>query len=193
VFSLSLKINNLQPQGRNLSNQKPLCPICGLFRELPLHLHELAIYCELLNDEKFVYRLDKKEVRKCGTAKTISIAKWLRLASQLESVKMNTFRYEEAHIYCEPVANELSSNAEHDSSIATQITRFMFISNALEEAYRLTSHLYEEEYSNLLNSGKKIKRQRNYSTQSAWLVWRQLSWPIGDNYDGRLGGFSFHF
>jgi hypothetical protein len=23
-------------------------------------------------------------------------------------------------------------------------------------------------------------------------VWRQLSWPVGDNYDGRLGGFSFH-
>lgn len=172
-----------------MSTQKPLCPICGLFRELPLHLHELAIYCELLNDENFVYKLDKNEVEKCGTARTTSIAKWLRLASQLESVKMNTFRYEEAHIYCEPVADELSSNAKHDSSIATQITRFMFISNALEEAYRLTSHLYEKEYSNLLNLGKKPKRQRNYSAQSAWLFDEIFtSSDLPENYFHKVDG-----
>ncbi|WP_124936396.1 hypothetical protein [Vibrio viridaestus] len=153
-----------------MSTQKPFCPICSLFRELPLHLHELAIYCELLNDEKSVYKLNGKEVENCGTAKTTSISKWLRLASQLVSVEMDTFSYEVAHNYCEPVADELSSNAKHDSSLATQITRFMFISNALEEAYRLTSHLYEKEYSNLLSSSKKPKRQRNYSAQSAWLL-----------------------
>ena len=172
-----------------MSTQTNLCPICGSFRELPLHLHELAIYCELLNDEKFVYKWVKKDVEKCGTAKTTSIAKWLRLASQLDSVKMNTFRYEEAHIYCEPVADELSSNAKHDSSIATQITRFMFISNALEEAYRLTSHLYEKEYSNLLNSGKKKDRKRTYSTQSAWFldeVFASLDTP--ENYYHKVDG-----
>ena len=151
-------------------SQKPHCPICSLFRELPLHLHELAIYCELLNDERSVYKKTKKNIDKSGTAKTISVAKWLRLASQLESVKMNNFRYEVAHMYCEPIADELSSNAKHDSSIATQITRFMFISNALEESYRLTSHLYEKEYSSRLELGKEIDRKRDYSAQSAWLL-----------------------
>ncbi|UYG05538.1 hypothetical protein OCT51_09315 [Halomonas sp. LR3S48] len=172
-----------------MSNQKPLCPICSLFRELPLHLHELAIFCELLNDEKIVYKQVKGKVEECGTVKTTSIAKWLRLASQLESVEMNTFRYEEAHIYCEPVADELSSNAKHDSSVATQITRFMFISNALEEAYRLSSHVYEEECSKLLSSGNKLERQRSYSTQSAWLldeVFASIDMP--ENYFHKVGG-----
>ncbi len=153
-----------------MNTQKPLCPICGLFRELPLHLHELAIYCELLDDEKTVYKLKKKKVEDCGTAKTTSVAKWLRFASQLESVEMNTFRYEETHIYCEPIADELTSNAKHDSSIATQISRFMFISNALEEAYKISSHLYEKEYSKLSSSGSKIDRKDYHSAQSAWLL-----------------------
>lgn len=172
-----------------MSTQKPLCPICGLFRELPLHLHELAIYCELLNDEKAVYKLAKGNVEECGTAKTASIGKWLRLASQLESVEMNTFRYEEAHFYCEPVADELNSNAKHDSSIATQITRFMFISNALEEAYRLSSHIYEKEYSKLSISKNRLERQRSYSTQSAWLldeVFTSLNMP--ENYFHKVDG-----
>ena len=172
-----------------MSTKKPLCPICGLFRELPLHLHELAIYCELLNDEKFVYRFFDKKVEKVSTAKTTSVAKWLRLASQLESVQMNTFRYEEAHIYCDPVADELSSNAKHDSSIATQITRFMFIANALEEAYRLTSDLYEKEYSSLLSSGKKPGRKKNYSAQSAWLLDEIFtSLDIPENYFHKVDG-----
>jgi hypothetical protein len=172
-----------------LSTQKPLCPIRSLFRELPLHLHELAIYCELLNDEKVVYKQVKRKVEECSTAKTTSIAKWLRLASQLESVEMNTFRYEESHIYCEPVADELSSNAKHDSSIATQITRFMFILNALEETYRLSSHVYEKEYSKSLSSGNKVKRQLSCSTQSAWLldeVFTSLDMP--ENYFHKVDG-----
>lgn|GEM_PF-1714640 len=153
-----------------MSAQKQVCPICGSFRELTLHLHELGKFCELLGNEQTVFKLLKKEIVECGVAKTQSIAKWLRLASQLESVEMNTFRYEEAHFYCEPVADELNSNANHDSSLATQITRFLFISNALEEAYRLSSELYEQQFSKQKNAGKKTERQRSYSTQSAWLL-----------------------
>ncbi|MBO2663499.1 hypothetical protein [Shewanella algae] len=153
-----------------MSAQKQVCQICGSFRELTLHLHELGKFCELLGNEQTVFKLLKKEIVECGVAKTQSIAKWLRLASQLESVEMNTFRYEEAHFYCEPVADELNSNANHDSSLATQITRFLFISNALEEAYRLSSELYEQQFSKQKNAGKKTERQRSYSTQSAWLL-----------------------
>lgn len=172
-----------------MSTQKSLCQICSLFRELPLHLHELAIFCELLNDEKAVYKTVRRKVEECGTAKTTSIAKWLRLASQLETVEMNTFMYEEAHIYCEPVADELSSNAKHDSSIATQITRFMFTSNALEEAYRLSSHIYEEKLSKALKSGDKLERQRSYSTQSAWLLDEVFtSLDIPENYFHKVDG-----
>lgn len=153
-----------------MSTQKPVCQICGSFRELTLHLHELGKFCELLGNEQTVFKPFKKEIVECGVAKTQSIAKWLRLASQLESVEMNTFRYEEAHFYCEPVADELHSNANHDSSLATQITRFLFISNALEEAYRLSSQVYEQQFSKLKKAGKKIERQRSHSTQSAWLL-----------------------
>lgn len=172
-----------------MSTKKQICSICSLFRELPLHLHELAIFCELMNEGKIVYKQVKGKVEKCGTANTVSIAKWLRLASQLESVEMNTFRYEMGHIYCEPVADELNSNAKHGSSIATQITRFMFISNALEEAYRLSSHIYEEEYSKLSTSGSKLVRQRSYSTQSSWLldeVFTSLDMP--ENYLHKVNG-----
>lgn len=137
---------------------------------MTLHLHELGKFCELLGNEQTVFKPVKKEIVECGVAKTQSIAKWLRLASQLDSVKMNTFRYEEAHFYCEPVAEELNSNANHDSSLATQITRFLFISNALEEAYRLSSQVYEQQFSKLKKTGKKIERQRSYSMQSAWLL-----------------------
>lgn len=153
-----------------MKTQKPVCQICGSFRELTLHRHELGKFCELLSNEKAVFKSVKKEIVECGVAKTQSIAKWLRLASQLESVDMNTFRYEEAHFYCEPVADELNSNANHDSSLATQITRFLFISNALEEAYRLSSQVYEQQFFKLKKTSKNIERKRSYSTQSAWLL-----------------------
>ncbi len=153
-----------------MSTQKPVCQICKSFRELTLHLHEIYKFCELLDEQKTVYKLVKKEIVECSVAKTQNIAKWLRLASQLESVEMNTFRYEESHFYCEPVVDKLNSNANYDSSLATQITRFVFISNALEEAYRLSSQVYEEHISKLKKTGNKIERQRSYSTQSAWLL-----------------------
>lgn len=153
-----------------MGTQESVCQICGSFRELTLHLHELGKFCEVLGWEQTVFKPFKKEIIECGVAKTQSIAKWLRLASQLESVEMNTFKYEKAHFYCEPVANELNSNSNHDSSLATQITRFLFISNALEEAYRLSSKVYEQHFSKLQKVDKKIERQRSYSTQSAWLL-----------------------
>jgi hypothetical protein len=174
-----------------LSTQKPVCKICGSFRELTLHLHELGKFCELLYDEKIVYKAVKKEIVDCGVAKTQNIAKWLRLASQLESVEMNTFRYEKAHLYCEPVADELNSNANHDSSLATQITRFIFISNALEEAYRLSSQVYEQQLSKLTKSGKKIERQRSYSTQSAWLLDEVFaSRQLPESYSHKVDGLN---
>lgn len=153
-----------------MSAQKSQCSICSSFRELPLHLHELVKYCEILDDEKPVFKFIRGNLEEIGKAKTVSIAKWLRLASQLESVEMNTLRYEEASTYCEPVADKLSSDANHDSTLATSITRFVFISNALEEAYRLTSDIYEKEIAKALKAREKIERKRNYSTQAAWLV-----------------------
>lgn len=150
--------------------QKPCCSICSSFRELTLHLHELSLFCTLLNNELPIYSSVKKKKKVVGIAKTNSIAKWLRLASQLDTVEMNTFRYEESHVYCEPVLEHLKSNEKHDSSLATQITRFIFISNALEEAYRLSSPLYEKRLTLALGSGNKVERQRSHSTQMSWLI-----------------------
>jgi len=153
-----------------LSKSKQSCPICSSFREITLHLHELSIFCDLLNDTRDVYRVVKKRVEVYGKAESTSVAKWLKLASQLESVGMNAFRYQEAHVYCEPVADELSSGAAHFSSIATPLTRFIFISNALEETYRLMSWLYEHHYAKASKYGANIERKRSYSTQASWLI-----------------------
>lgn len=146
------------------------CPKCNKFRELPLHLHELFMFCELLKNRHIVYKFSKKIVCPDGDAYTVNIAKWLRLASQIESVEMNTFRYEEAHFWCEPVADELDSNANHHTAITTPLTRFVFIANALEETYRFASPLYEHHYQLAKQNQHKLERKRNYSAQASWLL-----------------------
>ncbi|MDN3685526.1 hypothetical protein QW180_26115 [Vibrio sinaloensis] len=83
-----------------------------------------------------MFKLSKKELKQETEAHTESIAKWLKLASQLDNVQLNPFRYEEAHYWCESAGDELDSDASHNSSIITPLTRFLFISNALEETYR---------------------------------------------------------
>lgn len=153
-------------------------------RELPLHLHELAMFSELLLNEHVVYERKKQVVLEKGLAKTKSIAKWLRLASQLERVSLNPFRYEVAHIYCEPVNDMLGSNAEHHESIITPLTRFVYVSNALEEGYRFLSPAYEIAYERLLKQSSKSEYLRNYSAQAAYLLEsRSSSIELPTHYD----------
>lgn len=146
------------------------CEKCKELRELPLHLHELALFSELLLNEHIVYERKKQVVLEKGLAQTKSIAKWLRLASQLERVDLNPFRYEVAHFYCEPVSDMLGSNAKHHESIITPLTRFVYVSNALEECYRFASPAYEIAYERLRKQSPKSEYLRNYSAQAAYLL-----------------------
>ena len=153
-----------------VNTKKAGCLKCKEFRELPLHLHELALFSELLKNKHIVYSLVKKDVVQTGHAFTMNIAKWLRLASQIKSVELNPYQYEEAHFYCEPVADMLDSNANHHTEIITPLTRFVFVANALEESYRFASPLYERLYGEAKALKPNLERKRNYSAQVAWLL-----------------------
>tara|TARA_Y100000588_G_scaffold263967_1_gene278695 strand:- start:1315 stop:2220 length:906 start_codon:yes stop_codon:yes gene_type:complete len=124
----------------------------------------------MLQGKSDVYKYSRKELTQETEATTENISKWLLLASQLENVELNPFRYEEAHLWCEPVGDALDSEASHHSSIITPLTRFLFISNALEETYRFTSSFYEFHYNKALSTGASLNRKRNYSAQAGWLL-----------------------
>lgn len=152
------------------SSDKRECQKCNKFRKLPLHLHELYMFCELLENTHSVYKYSNKSFKKETTASTVNIAKWLRLASQIESIEMNPFRYEESHLWCGPVVEKLDSDADHHSAIITPLTQFIYIANALEETYRFTSPLYKTHYESLKIETPKLEQKRNYSVQASWLL-----------------------
>lgn len=82
-----------------------------------------------------------------GTAKirTETIGDWLRLASQLKTVEIDAWKFEptaEDAFYCEPVAGSIRDHGQHFTTHATALTRFVFVCNGLEEAYRFVDHLY---------------------------------------------------
>jgi len=148
------------------------------------------MFCELLENRHIVYKFSNKSVSPEGEADTVNIAKWLRLASQIESVEMNAFRYEEAQLWCRPVAEELDSNANHHTAIITPLTRFIFIANALEETYRFASSLYEHHYQLIKMNQPKLLRKRNYSAQAHWLldeIFSKVDVPI--HYEHKVDNF----
>lgn len=70
--------------------------------------------------------------------RTETIGDWLRLASQLEEVKVNAWKFSDADAgFCGTAADAIDSHSEHYTSQATNLTRFLFVCNGLEEAYRL--------------------------------------------------------
>ncbi len=83
-----------------------------------------------------------------GTAniRTQTIGDWLRLASQLKTVEIDAWKYEPTAgdaFYCEPVAGSIRDHGQHYTTHATALTRFVFVCNGLEEAYRFVDHLYD--------------------------------------------------
>jgi hypothetical protein len=77
--------------------------------------------------------------RATAKIKTETIGDWLRLASQLKTVEIDTWKFEPSAgnaFYCEPAAENIDAHAEHYTIHATALTRFMFVCSGLEEAYR---------------------------------------------------------
>jgi len=121
-----------------LSNPPP-CSICAETRGLAEHLIEVALAADYLgNTSNYKSELGVAKV------KTETIGDWLRLAAQLEKVEVNTWKFEssDAGLYCGTVADNIDAHAEHYTTHATALTRFMFVCNGLEEAYRFIDHLY---------------------------------------------------
>ncbi|MBS3904668.1 MAG: hypothetical protein KGZ39_05025 [Simkania sp.] len=145
------------------------CDKCKELRDLTLQLHELAQFSELLSNQQDVYVRRKGKLQLQGKVYTKSIGKWLRLASQLEKVEMNPFRYEEAYYYCEPVGDMLDSHGRHHESIATPLTRFIYVSNALEECYRFSNNAYETEF-DMSGQSENMEYLRSYSAQAAYIL-----------------------
>ena len=142
------------------------CPVCSGLRPLSMHLYELAAYGDFLDNNRITYVRKKNILLPDQEARTSTISGWLRLASQVERVELNTFQFQAAHIYCEPVADALGSDAEHYSRIATSLTRFVFFCNALEETYRFLNPTYEAAYDRAAQSGK-IEYLRSPSMQAS--------------------------
>lgn len=163
------------------ATSKNTCDICAGLRDRSLHLHELAAFCDYLDNRRVTYVRKKGDLIPDQEARTAVIAGWLRLASQIERVDLDTYQFQEAHIYCEPVDEQLRSDAEHHSLIATPLTRFIFLCNALEETYRFVSPTYEKRFDSRVAEGVKEEYHRSRSMQATLILdeGQHLSVPYG--------------
>lgn len=140
------------------------CPSCKELRPLSTHLYELAEFCSYLaNSVEYIDGDLKREM-----SSTV-IGDWLKLASQLEKVKVNTWKFaDDAALYCGTVADQVDSDSSHFTAYATALTKFIFVMNALEETYRFVAGNYER-----LADAQGIsddKRLRKASMKAAALV-----------------------
>lgn len=108
-----------------------MCPKCTSNRYLDLHLYELSEYCRYIGANKGYCEYGSTRI-----VTTEAIASWLRLAAELDEVQINSWKFDDgvASMYCGPVADQISSNSYHYSSYSTVLTRFIYVSSALEEA-----------------------------------------------------------
>ncbi|MGN8261613.1 hypothetical protein ACLEJW_20095 [Pseudomonas sp. SMSB3] len=115
------------------------CSICSATRGLSEHLVEVGLAASYLGNSS-TYTSEHGT----ATIRTETIGDWFRLAAQLENVEVNTWKFEssEAGFYCGTVADNINAHSEHYTKHATALTRFIFVCNALEEAYRFIDHLY---------------------------------------------------
>lgn len=116
------------------------CPICSETRGLAEHLTEVGLAANYLGNKSTF-----ESEHGTTTIKTETIGDWLRLAAQLKTVEIDAWKFEPsagAALYCEPVAGNIDAHGEHYTIHATALTRFMFVCNGLEEAYRFIDHLY---------------------------------------------------
>lgn len=114
------------------------CKICSQFRGLSEHLTELGLAADFLGNTS-TYESEYG----VATIKTKTIGDWLRLAAQLKIVQVDAWKFSADNCnYCGTAADSVDAHSEHYTMYATALTRFMFVCNGLEEAYRFVDHLY---------------------------------------------------
>ena len=91
----------------------------------------------------------------CHQVHTVVIGNWLRLASQLAKVEINSWKYIKDYEYlCTPATDYNDSNSRHFTEYTTALTRFIFVCNALEETYRFVFHNYDHQIRDNANQKK---------------------------------------
>ncbi|WP_417455892.1 hypothetical protein [Kordiimonas sp.] len=140
------------------------CDICSKMRPLAKHLFELSQYCLYLGGSASYQSGDgSREVFPS------TIGSWLELASQLKNVEINAWEFSGSDgFYCGTVADYYDRNSKHYSSYSTDLTRFIFICNALEETYRFVVGRYETPQFN--KKFRLDKKLRGVSLKAAYLV-----------------------
>lgn len=124
------------------------CPICSSLSDLSNHAHELYFVTS------FFIGVKSNKIR--------AIGEWLRLSSMLQKVEISPWKHDRPRMFiCEPAGAALDSEEKYYSLYATELTRFFYTMNALEETYRLVA----ENYKDNLNKKNK-KRIRDNSIKS---------------------------
>lgn len=114
------------------------CNICSQFKPLDDHLFDLATYCSYLDNNILIEKYGDTQA-----IKTKTIGNWLKLAAQLEHVEINPWKFAgESELYCGSAADTCDSDMKHFSSYSTALTKFIFVSNALEELYKFIAPHY---------------------------------------------------
>lgn len=140
------------------SNAPRPCPVCSATRGLSEHLIEVGLAASYLGN-KSTYSSEQGT----ATIQTETIGDWFKLAAQLENVEVNTWKFEssDAGFFCGTVADNINAHSEHYTKHATALTRFVFVCNALEEAYRFIDHRYS-----LMAARKRVTRSQLKRTSS---------------------------
>jgi hypothetical protein len=115
------------------------CHICSNTRRVSEHLIEAGLAASFLGNTS-TYESEHGT----ATIRTETIGDWFKLAAQLEKVEVNTWKFEssDAGLHCGTVVDNIDAHSKHYTSHATALTRFVFVCNGLEEAYRFIDHLY---------------------------------------------------
>jgi hypothetical protein len=140
------------------------CNICSEVRRLSEHLTELGLAANYLgNTSTFISEHGSTTIR------TETIGDWVRLASQLKTVEVDAWKFNgDDASYCSTIADNINAHSEHYTAHATALTRFMFVCNGLEEAYRFIDHLYLP-FADRLGIEKK-RRKRTSSLRAIELL-----------------------
>jgi len=143
VLALSATSKSTADRRMSADDPKPTtpqpCTICSKTRGLAEHLIEVSLAANYLGNTS-TYESEHGSAK----IKTETIGDRLSLAAQLEKVEVNTWKFEssDAGFYCGTAADNINAHTEHYTTHATALTRFMFVCNGLEEAYRFIDHLY---------------------------------------------------
>lgn len=163
------------------------CPICNTLRPLSDHLYEMFLFCMYL-ENSIVYS-ESDETREVHT---LVIGNWLRLASQLETVEINAWKFAEDNaLWCSTVADRYDIDSKMFTIYSTTLTRFIYVCYALEETYRFVSPNYLELIKKC--NQKQSKKIKKCSIQSAYLIDQLNEEELPAHFDHIVGNFTFYF